>query len=521
MSLPTNDEVSPPVALVRPSAYPPPCPASVTLATTHASWAFITDDEVWKVKRPVNFGFLDYSTPDKRRHMCEEEVRLGARLAPDVYRGVVPLYRGPNGLSFVGPGPVVDTAVRMRRLRDADSARALVDDGRLSRAQLGQLAARLADLYAEAPVERGVAEPARFAANIAENHQQTLPHVGRYVDADLLEHLHQWQQGALAAGTALLQQRMDEGRIREGHGDLRLEHVFFPQGAAQPVVIDPIEFNRRFRCLDVALDVAFLAMELDAAHRSDLAAMFFSHFARAANDFGFYPLLDLYLSYRAWVRAKLACFVAADPGTDPAKSARKAKEAAALFGLALGYTRPKTSCRHVIAVGGMIGSGKSTLADALVGELEIPAVATDATRKANAGLRPQDRGGQELYSAEVTERTYRDVMHKAQQVLSSGRGVVLDATFAHRDSRAAARDLAQREGRPFLFVELTCDEPTLRERLRAREGHPSESDAREAQLATLASRYQPASELPGHERLVLDGRLDVRQMIHAIRERLG
>jgi aminoglycoside phosphotransferase family enzyme/predicted kinase len=495
-----------PEGLLRPAAYPPPIPRSVALATTHASWVFLTEEEVWKVKRPVDYGFLDYTSLEKRRRSCEEEVRLGRRTAPDVYRGVAPVFRDGDGLSLGGPGDVVDYAVRMRRLRDEDSALALARDGRLTPDHLGRLAERLAGFYTQASAAPEHGAPEALGANIAENYEQSRPYAGRFVAAPALRELLAWQEGALAAARPRLLARVEEGKIRDGHGDLRLEHVYFPSEAGSPLVIDPIEFNRRFRCLDVALDVAFLAMELDAQGLPALAAHFLSRFARDTNDYGFYPLLELYLSYRAWVRAKVACFVAADPRTPPDKAQRKAAEAERLFALALTYARPRPACEAVIAVGGLVGSGKSTIAEALTLELGLPVVSSDATRKFLHGLAPTQRGTADVYTEQATRRTYDEVLRRAESVLDAGRGVILDATWSEPTSRAAARELARRRGRPFLFVEVTCDYETLRTRLRARAGARSISDAREDTLPAMTARYQPPTELAPEERLRVEGR---------------
>jgi aminoglycoside phosphotransferase family enzyme/predicted kinase len=510
-----------PEDLARAEAFPAPPPRSVSVATTHASWVFLTDDEAWKVKRPVDFGFLDYSDLEKRRRSCEEEVRLGARLAPDVYRGVVPVFRGPDGFSFVGPGVVVDHAVRMRRLPDAESALAMLRAGRLGAEHLGRLAERLASFYTAAAATPALGASAVLAANVEENHVQTLPYVDRFVGAGALDELYRWQQGALAARETLLSERLAAGRIREGHGDLRLEHVYFPAGDGAPLVIDPIEFNPRFRCQDAALDVAFLAMELEARGRADLAAGFLSRWARESNDYGFYPLLDLYLSYRAWVRAKVACFVADDPATAKETARRKATEAARLFRLARSFTRRRDGCQEVIAVGGMIGAGKSTLADELGRELAIPVVSSDACRKALRGLRPSERGGPELYSEELDRLTFAEMLRHARSVLDSGRGVILDATFRAPHTRALAQALAREHDRRFLFVEVACDEETLRARLRRRAASPSMSDAGEALLAPLQRGYQPPAELAPDERLIVDGRALPARSAAEIGRRLG
>ena len=363
--------------LLDPGAYPRPRPRRVEFEETHASRVFLTEHEAWKLKRPVDFGFLDYSTPAKRKRSCEEEVRLGRRLAPGIYRGVVPVRHTSHGHAFVGPGPVVDHAVRMHRLAKEDSVAALLAEGHLPPAALTALAERLAVFYAASPGRPEFGAPARFEDHLDENFRQTRAFAGRFVPRPLLARLIRWQRHALATARPTLLRRVREGRVREGHGDLRLEHVYFPRRHwDEPLVIDPIEFNAGFRSGDVALDVAFLAMELTAAERADLATHFLSCFAAATGDYGFYPLLDLYLSYRAFIRAKIACFVAASPGTSAAKALRKRAEARRLFRLAETVTRPPTFA-PVIAVGGMIAAGKSSIAIAVGPAVGAPVLSSD------------------------------------------------------------------------------------------------------------------------------------------------
>jgi aminoglycoside phosphotransferase family enzyme/predicted kinase len=493
----------------------------VEVRQTHASWVFLTEDDAWKVKRPVDYGFLDYSDPEKRRVCCEEEVRLGRRLAPEVYRGVWPIHAQPEGLALAGAGPVVDHAVRMRRLPEEECATMLLARDRLTPRHLVCLAERLAAFYAASEATPALGAPAVLQANITENHVQTAPFIGRFADGELVDRLYQWQQRVAREQEGCLVDRIARGRIRDGHGDLRLEHVYYAAGAAEaPVVIDPIEFNRRFRCADQALDVAFLAMELAAARRPELASWFLASFARAANDYDFYPLADLYLSYRAWVRAKVACLVAADPATAPAKASRKAQEADRLFALAASYMHPTPGPRPLVVVGGMIGAGKSTLADALALPLQLPVVSSDATRKHLGGLAPTERGQPWLYSGELDRRTYSELLRRAEAVLGSGRGVILDGSFGAPEDRRAARMLARLQGRPFLLVELVCDDEILRARLRSRAASPGVSDAGPELLEAFRRRYRPATELGPAHRLTLDGRLPVEELVRRVRATL-
>ena len=232
--------------------------AVVETRTTHLSWVFIVGDDVWKVKRPVDFGFLDFRTPDARRHWCEEEVRLNRRLAPDVYLGVEPVCRGARGHAIGGDGTAVDWAVHMRRLPDAAAAASLLARGALAAGALVRLADVMSAFLEAAPVRSELGTLDVLRDNVAENFAQVEPFVGDLVDAGTFAEVRAYQTSALEQGADVFRARAAARRVREGHGDLRLEHVYFLPGAGgapQPTIIDCIEFNERFRCGDVASEI--------------------------------------------------------------------------------------------------------------------------------------------------------------------------------------------------------------------------------------------------------------------------
>jgi aminoglycoside phosphotransferase family enzyme/predicted kinase len=504
--------------LQRPEAYPPPRPTRVDLVTTHISWVFLTDHDVWKIKRPVDYGFLDYTTLERRRHLCEEEVRLNRRLAPDVYLGVVPVRWSAAGPTLTGDGAVFDYAVRMRRLPDTVSADALLRSGALGHDDLWRLAGTLARFYAAAAAAPAYGSTDIVGTNVTENFDQVRPFIGRFLSAATFEAVRTWQAGFLAQQRDRFQARIEQGRIRDGHGDLRLEHVYFEGG--DPVVLDCIEFNERFRMGDVASDVAFLAMELDGRIRPDLAESFLGRFALELDDYDLYGVVDFYRSYRAWVRGKIAAFLATDPSTLPEKAARKAREAQALFALAEGYAHPPGPPAAVLAVGGLIGTGKTGLAEALARALALPVVESDRTRKWLAGVTPTDRAPDSAYDADASRRTFDEVFRRAAAVLGSGRGVILDATFRVADLRRQARELAARHGCRFLFLETTCDDATLRQRLRRRAAGPSVSDATEALLDRMRQEFEPVTELAPSEHLVLRTTQPTATLVETVRRTL-
>jgi aminoglycoside phosphotransferase family enzyme/predicted kinase len=488
--------------LRRPDRYPAPVPSSVALETTLLSWVFLTDTEAWKVKRPVEYGYADHTTIERRLRSCEEEVRLNRRLAPQVYLGVRPVRRDRRGFSFVGTGKVVDHAVRMRRLPADRSAESLLAEGRLTPELLDELALTLAYFYSKASSGSGRGGVDDLKTTLEENLDQVEPFVGDVVGIDDYRGLRDWQERFLKANRDRFQDRVVQGRIREGHGDLRLEHVYFIDG--RPIVIDAIEFNDRFRILDPASDAAFLAMELEHRRRPDLAGWFMGRFAAATNDFGFYPLLDFYLVTKAWIRAKVACFVAADPSTPAAKAARKREEARSLFTLATAFSRPAVRQPCLIAFGGTVGSGKSTMAEGLSRAVGFPVVSSDVTRKGLAGIPLSSKGDATMYADSMTEEVYHEILLRADQVLESGRSVILDATFGRRAHRDDLRRLSASRGVPFLFVETRCDPATARERLRRRVRGPAVSDAGPDLLEESIRSFQPVDELSPAEKMVAD-----------------
>lgn len=484
-------------ALIRDLREPANLPGAagpVEFASTHASLVFLARDAVFKVKRRRNYGFLDYSTPEKRRHFCEEEVRLNRRTAPDVYLGVLPVREDAAGCSLTRPGAVVDHAVWMRRLPDDRSALALLRRGRLDREDLAAVARDVAAFHRRAEEHPGSADV--MGRNLEENFAQVKPYVGRFVGATLFRVVEDrsW------AWFERHRQALDARPFRDGHGDLRLEHVYLlPAG---PVLIDCIEFADRFRIADPAIDAAFLAMDLFHHRRADLAEWFLARFAAASDDFGFYPLIDGYLAYRAWVRGKVACFVADDPGTPEDLRRRKSAEAGRMFELARELVERRPGKLVLAGVGGLIASGKTTVAGRLSERHCVPVVSADVVRKSRAGLPLDAPGPPALYDAAFRAATLDAVLERAGSVLRGGRSVIVDTTFQERAFRDRARRLAAAHGARFLFVECRAPEAILRARLEARRGGPS--DARAGLLDAFLAGYEPPAEVPAGEHVVVD-----------------
>lgn len=483
----------------------------VELAETHISWVFLAALDVWKVKKPVSLGFLDFSTPGRRRRACEAEVFLNRRLAPEVYRGVVPITVDANGRHHIGgTGEVVDWAVHMVRLPDAERADVRLQAGRLDGEQIDRVAEHLAAFHRQARCDEQTARYGNVESigrNVSENFEQTRGTVGEHLSAAEAAEIESWQSRFLADHADRFQARIDQGRVRDGHGDLRLEHVYLGEDGAVTIV-DCIEFNERFRFADVCADVAFLAMDLAWHGRVDLAERCLAAYARAANDYDLYPLVDFYESYRAYVRGKVSSILAADPGVGPKTRRSAAREARRYYLLALAAERRPLLRPAVVAVGGLIASGKSTVAERIASEITAPIVDSDRTRKCLLGVQPDDPvhvpAWQGPYSSTAGEAVYAELLRRAGAVLESGRPVVLDASFGRRRHRAAARRLAEEHGVPFRFVECRADTATLRRRLHRRAENPGVSDGRLEILDEFAARWEPVDELASGDVQVLD-----------------
>lgn len=493
------------------------------LVETHISWVFLADRVVYKVKKPVDFGFLDFTSIEKRREACEAEVRLNARLAPNVYRGVVPVTRSSSGQHALGgSGTVVDWAVEMTRLADSARADVMLAAGTLTPTAIDQLAERIARFHAAMPTNEAIAafgRPEVIAGNVSENFEQTRATVGQYLSEAEAREIETTQLTFVERHRDLLEARMKAGRVRDGHGDLRLEHVYFVDG--EPVVIDCIEFNERFRYEDVCADIAFLSMDLARLGRVDLAERWLGAYAASAQDYELYRLVDFYEGYRAYVRAKVASMLAEDPGASPAVRARAASEARRYYLLALSAGREPLVKPALVAVGGIIGSGKSTVAERIGGMMTAPILGADRTRKALLGVASteplHEAAWTGAYAPELTERVYETLFRNAAHVLASGRPVVLDASFRSRRLRERARAVAEAHGVPFFFVETRASAELCRQRLERRAQGPSVSDGRLEIFDAFVARWEPVDELVAPEHIVVDTALPIEDNAQRLR----
>jgi uncharacterized protein len=489
-------------ALLNPEAYPEH-PKSVELMQTQMSFIFLTGDYTYKTKKPVNLGYLDYTTLEKRQYFCRQELDLNRRLCPDAYLDVVPITEANGSFKIGGKGIAIEYAVKMKQLPQDRMMDILLPRDRVTPGMLDNVAVKMADFHTHAatnPTISSFGSLESITVNTDENFTQTEKYIGRVIPERSYRLIRDFTNKFLHDNAALFQQRVDGGKIRDCHGDLHAAHICF---ADNIYIFDCIEFNDRFRYCDTASEIAFLAMDIDRYARADLSNAFVDSYIKASGDKGLSGLLDFYKCYRAYVRGKVACFKYDDPYLKDKESILK--EAKLYFNLGHKYASRKPV---VIIVTGLIGTGKTTLAELAGRSLGYQVLSSDVIRKQLANVPLKERhfdtfaGG--IYSPESTQKTYAELLRAARAAIESGQSVILDASFKKKTDRLAALNLAGETGAGFLAIECTADENTIKKRLEDRVREGAVSDGRWEIFEDIKKDFDPVVELAEKNHLVLD-----------------
>ncbi len=485
------------LALSNPAFYPHYV-KTIEIEETHISKVFLTGDFVYKLKKPVDFGFLDFTTLEKRHHYCEQEVLLNQRLSHQVYLEVVAITLEQSGYALNGTGQPVEYAVKMRQLPRKKTMLELLRRGKLSDDMLQKLVQFLARFYEKArrgPTIDAIGSQMVIEGNVEEDFSQTEPFVPSILDPNNFSRIHDAVRAFLSNNTDLFQRRIEAGCVCDCHGDLRLGHIYFVDGIQ---IIDCIEFNDRFRYGDVASDLAFLAMDLDYHGFSEVGHTLLTAYARAASDPEVFMLLDFYKCYRAHVRCKVECLRQATGELAARKARLTVERAQRYFELAYGYAG-SFSRQTLWIICGLSGSGKSTIASELAKRLHLPIHNSDVIRKKYFGLSPKEPKvasfGEGIYTPVATAQTYERMLLLAREELFHGNSVILDATFCRRQHRELFRCLAIEMGANVIFVECLCPDAVLRVRLAERQTKSSISDARLKHLEAQRQAFEPLDEL--------------------------
>jgi len=460
---------------------------SIEMIQTHISWVFLTGNFVYKLKKPVDLGFLDYSTLEKRKFYCEQELLLNRRLMPDVYLEVcsVCLCEGEYNLS--GDGEVIDYCLKMVQFDQAGLFDKMLEQGEFKPEWMDTLAKDIAFFHAQAEVN---SNPSFKHASYIEEHIQAnlnvaSAHIEKALSEKNMKLLRSFAKTELEHKQVALKERLVHQHIRHCHGDLHFRNITLWEG--KPRAFDCIEFNDEYRIIDTMNDVAFLLMDCDAHKRADLGMRFLSRYLEHSADYDGLSLLSLYLFYRASVRGKVACILADELPYE--QQGPQWQEARNYFNLALNYTQKNKPT--LFAIGGLSGSGKSHLALLGCGVESAIVIRSDATRKRISINFPE----RDLYGDQMGNDTYQAMFDAAKAALEAGFSVIMDATFLQSDSRQQVYDLAKNTKCPMHFYWLEVAENTLRHRIKKRiEVNKDISDADLDVLSLQLAKYEKPNE---------------------------
>lgn len=463
---------------------------NIRVIATHISSVVLVDGEAFKLKKPVDFGFLDFSTLEKRQYCCEEEIRLNRRLAPDIYLNVVPIAGSPDSPRVGGEGEAIEYAVHMKQF-PADALLASRPE-LLSVARIDDIARQVARFQSgidRAGPASGFGDPDAVYFPMGQNFDQLRERVTDPDDLDRLAALEIWTRKRFEQLVPRLAARLAEGFVREGHGDMHLGNIALD--GERVIIFDGIEFNPNLRWIDVVNEIAFLMMDLDRIGRYDLSGRFLNTWLAETGDYEGLHLLRFYQVYRAMVRTKIAAIRLGQELSD-AERDEVTEAYREYLTLAESYTRDPAP--QLVITFGPSGCGKSVAASALVARLPAVQLRSDVERKRLAGLAALERSGSGLdsglYTAEMSARTYARLLDVSRIVLEAGLTAIADATFLKAAQRAPFRALGDELGVPFGILAPQAPAAELRRRVAdrlARGDDPAEAnlDVLEKQLASL------------------------------------
>jgi aminoglycoside phosphotransferase family enzyme/predicted kinase len=512
-------------ALLRPQSYAHPVDR-VELIETHISWLLLTGRYAYKLKKPVDLGFVDFSTLERRRHFCEEELRLNRRLAPALYLDVAPIAGTPEHPRVGGSGEPIEYAVQMREFPQADLLDRRLHEGRLTPAHVDAIADTAAAFHRDvltAPPQGAFGTPGVVLAPALENFEQIEARLRGGGMHPRLAALRQWTVAEHARLAATFAARLAAGHVREGHGDMHLGNMALVGG--RPAIFDCIEFNPSLRWIDVASECAFTVMDFAARGHAGLGWRFLNRYLEATGDYAGLAVLPWYLVYRAMVRAKVDCIRASDPGLAPEGATAQWQDFLARIALAERYTK---AGRPLLAITcGPSGSGKTYATQFLLEHLGAIRIRSDVERKRLHGLEAAASSGSEagtgIYTAESTRRTFERLAALAQELLQAGQCVLVDATFLTQAARRQFQAIARAGGAAYVIIACSApvDVATHRIEQRRREA----TDASEADREIFERQQQAFEPLAEDERTAaiavdtsLPGALDqlAAQMTHKL-----
>jgi hypothetical protein len=490
-------------ALQKAEAYDHPV-ENITLLETHISWVLLTGRYAYKIKKPVNFGFLDFSTLEKRKFYCKEECRLNGRLAPHIYLGVTPICGSPTSPKINGTGPAFEYAVKMRQFDTQQEFDELLKHKALTERHIIETANVLANFHRQIDIaydDSPYGTPEAIEQPVVENFAQIAASLGDSPDEKeilrRLNKIHHWSKEAHAKLIPVLQARKQAGFVRECHGDLHLRNIVVIDGRVTP--FDGIEFNANLRWVDVMSELAFLLMDLDDHACFEFSRQLLNSYLSITGDYGGLAVLRYYLVYRAMVRAKVASLRLAQLLNNEAK-ADCLQEIKNYIDLAFSYTITKSP--KLIITHGLSGSGKTYVAQQLAKVSDLIHLRSDIERKRifelAAGAKSDSDINSGIYTKDATVRTYQRLSELSHTILSAGFSVLVDATFLKQKQRNQFHTVAASLNVPFTILHCEADDRTLHQRIQQRL-HKG-TDASEANIKVLKQQLQEQEPLQTEEK---------------------
>ena len=494
---------------------------------THISYILLTGRYAYKFKKPVNLGFLDFSTLEKRKFYCEEEIRLNSRLAPGIYMGVVTITGDEHHPKFGGEGDVLEYAVKMVQFSKVDELERVLRDGRLEPRHVDSLAESIAAFHlaiASAGPDTPYGSTELNRRYTMENFTHIRPALkNERTYRDRLDNLEQWTVTELERLDRIFRNRKQQGMVRECHGDLHVGNIAIHDGA--PVIFDCIEFNPELHWIDTMSEAAFLIMDLDARGRSEFGRRFLNRYLELTGDYPGLAVLRFYLVYRALVRCKIACIRLGQADLSRPGGVLELEHEHKYLDLAGAYTCPARPV--LIITHGLSGSGKTTVTQDLLEQLGAVRLRSDIERKRLPGTVSAVTGktvpGQGIYDESHTVQTYQYLAGTAKEVLEAGYPVIVDATFLRSRQREMFRSIAAAGGYRFSILDFHATEDQLRDRIMER--LISNKDASEADLEVLdyqLSFHEPLSKAEQADTVFVDTSVvtDADEIIRQINQKM-
>jgi hypothetical protein len=480
----------------------------IRLVETHISWVLLTGPYAYKIKKPVNLGFLDFSTLEKRRFFCEEELRLNQRLAPSLYLEVIPIAGSPASPVLSGSGAAIEYAVKMVQFPEEARLDRMLTRGELGPPHIDLLARELAEFHgriAMAGNDKPYGDPEHVYEPVRENFIQIRSRI-EAGDESPLRRLEIWSETSFAELRVTFENRKRGGFIRECHGDAHLANMVWLEERA--MLFDCLEFSANLRWIDVMSELAFLVMDFDDRGRSDLARRALNAYLEHTGDYAGLAVFRFYQVYRALVRAKVACIRLCQSSLSDTEKNRGREEYRGYVNLAGRYTQPPPPA--LIITHGLSGSGKTWLSQLLLEALDAVRVRSDIERKRLHGLAPAERSGSGIdsgiYAPDASRRTYAHLAELAAMILRAGHTAIVDAAFLKHSQRDQLHAVANERHVPFVILDIRTPENVLHQRLRQRAAQQHEvSEAGLAVLNHQLATREPLTDAEQRHILSADG----------------